>query len=60
MSMDQPSTPHVETEFVPQDRVPEAMLLESPCSALVRLLTGPPLRNKDAIANAVGAAPHSR
>jgi hypothetical protein len=28
MSMDQPSTPHVESEFVPQDRVPETMLLE--------------------------------
>jgi hypothetical protein len=28
MSMDQPSTPHIESEFVPQDRVPETMLLE--------------------------------
>src|SRR5271163_137444 len=28
MSMDQPSTPHIESEFVPQDRVPETMLLK--------------------------------
>jgi hypothetical protein len=27
MSMDQPSTPHIESEFVRQDRVPETMLL---------------------------------